>query len=118
MAKLTVGIFLCAMATVLIGHPPPGLADVIPSAQVDIYAAKLGIQPDMGTLQQNESEGVTRFIGTVAEPCKLIDLGFKEVKKGDPVEITSLKNGDWRGKVMSTEQEKIFKLNIDWDAGD
>ena len=118
MVKLKIGVLLCVMVSILIGHPSPGLADVIPCAQVDIYAAKLGIKPDMDTLQQKESEGVTRFIGTVVEPCKLIDLGFKEVKKGDPVEITSLKNGDWKGKVISTEQEKTFKLNIDWDAGD
>lgn len=98
--------------------PPLNFADIISPEQVDIYAAKLGLKPDMDTFQQIKLKGLTQFAGIVLEPCKLKDLGFTEVKKGDRVEVTSLRNGEWKSKVLSTEQEKIFKLSIDWGTDD
>ena len=117
MKKLIMNLFLC-LGIFLLVRPTEDFADVIRPSQVDIYAAKLGIKPDLETLKQTGTAGITRFVGTVVEPCKLIDLGFKEVKKGDRVEVTSLQNDEWKGKVLSTKQEKTFKLNIDWDIGD
>jgi hypothetical protein len=117
MRKLIMSVSLCLGISILV-RPTQDFADVIRPAQVDIYASKLGIKPDLETLKQTGTAGVTRFIGTVVEPCKLADLGFKEVKKGDRVEVTRLQNGEWKGKVLSTKQERTFKLSIDWDTGD
>jgi hypothetical protein len=118
MGKLRKIVFYSVIVFTPIFCPPLNFADIISPAQVDIYAAKLGLKPDMDTFQQIKLKGLTQFAGIVLEPCKLEDLGFKEVRKGDRVEVTSLKNGEWKSKVLSTEQEKIFKLSIDWGADD
>ena len=95
----------------------PGLnfADIIPREQIDIFAFKLGIRPDMDTVQQDEVKDLTHFIGTVIKTCTLTDLGFKGVKEGDRVEVTSMEDGKWKSKMLSTGEERIFKLDIDWE---
>ncbi|MBW1785131.1 MAG: hypothetical protein JRK53_00715 [Deltaproteobacteria bacterium] len=105
-------IFLAAFS------PTVTLGDVIPPEQVDAFAYQMGIVPDMDTFEQNEAFVETSFGGTVAEPCRMADLGFKTARQGERVEVICRKDGQWLGRVLSTGEEKIFKISLDWDKKD
>ncbi len=90
-------------------------ADLIDKRQVDLYAEKLGVAPDMDTFCQDSDEGATRFSADVTTPCKLADLGFKGLRKGDRVEIISMQNGTWKVKSLSSGRESTFPLELGWD---
>ena len=115
MGKKKIAVLLVLTGFILLCWPGVNFADIIPSEQIDIFAFKLGIRPDMDTVQQNEVKGLTRFTGTVIKTCTLTDLGFYGVKEGDMVEVTSMEDGRWKSKMLSTGEEKIFKLDIDWE---
>ena len=93
----------------------PALADIIPREQVDAFTYQIGIHPDMDSFLQDSGNNETRILGTVTEACRLTNLGFKTVKNGDPIEVICMKDGQWKGRDLTTGEERVFKLSIDWD---
>jgi hypothetical protein len=93
-------------------------ADIIPEQQVFIYAAKLGVEPDMDTLSYDTDKNRTYFAGRVVEPCRAEDVGFVDVERGESLEVTSLENGRWRAKRVSSGEFKEFHLSIEWAKDD
>jgi hypothetical protein len=98
----------------------PGLApgDMIAPEQVDAFAYQMGIAPDMDTFEQHEAFSETSFGGIVVEPCRMADLGFKTAKQGERVEVICREDGKWLGRVLSSGEEKIFKISVAWGKKD
>jgi hypothetical protein len=93
-------------------------ADIIPDQQVFLYAAKLGVEPDMDTLSYDTEKNRTHFIGTVLQPCKVKDVGFVDVESGEKLEVTSLETGRWKAKRIVSGERREFNLSIDWAKDD
>jgi hypothetical protein len=94
------------------------LGDIIAPEQVDAFAYHMGIEPEMDTFEQNEEFEETSFGGTVVEPCRLVALGFKTAGQGEHVQVICRKDGQWLGRVMSTGEEKTFKIDLGWGKKD
>lgn len=102
----------------IIFSPAPSAGDVIPPEQVDALAYQLGIEPDMATFEQNRTFNETTFGGIIVEPCRMADLGFKTAHEGERVEVICKDDGQWLGRVLSTGEEKTFKIRIEWGKKD
>lgn len=63
------------------------------------------IHKDLNTVPSGES-----ITGTVADPQKLAAHGFRHVEKGDKLIFTNIGDGNWKLKLMSTGEEKLFKM--------
>lgn len=89
-------------------------AEIVPARQIPIYAAKLGVEADMGSVNYDREKDRTRFTGTVLLPCRLLEVGFVRVETGETVEVTSLETGRWEARLANTGEVKEFDLSIDW----
>ena len=111
----------CSIACLLfpaVFSPTPAAGDIIAPEQVDAFAYQMGIDPDMDTFEQDETFAETSFGGTVTEPCRLAELGFRTAKRGDRIQVICMKDGQWLGRVLSTGEEKTFKINLGWGKKD
>ena len=59
-------------------------------------------------LEKVVKEAEETSLAEVEDPTKLEYYGFKEVKKGDPVQIVNLGNNEWQLTLFPSKQEKIL----------
>ena len=70
------------------------------------YNSQTGIQPsDVETLEL----GAPTF-GTVMDAVRLSELGIKDAKVGDKVQLTLLEGNKLKISILSVKQEKIIQL--------